>query len=81
MSRWKGSHFHERIDFNGIAFSIESLEWCRRFSKFWGKTVLYIYGKQTYQDVVSRLKVKCSSFNLKKWVNSFQDDLFKGLIR
>ena len=28
------------IDHNGVAFSIELLEWGRTFSEFWGKTVL-----------------------------------------
>ena len=51
MSRWMGSHFHDWIDFNGVAFSIESLEWGRIFSDFWGKTVLHIYGQQMYQTV------------------------------
>ena len=26
MCRWMGSHFHDRIDYNGVAFSIELLE-------------------------------------------------------
>ena len=32
-----GSHFHDWIDYNGVAFSIESLEWGCKFSDFWGK--------------------------------------------
>ena len=44
MCRWMGSHFHDWIDYNGVAFSIELLEWGRTFSDFWGKTVLHIYG-------------------------------------
>ena len=32
MCRWMGSHFHDRDDYNGIAFSIELLEWGRKFS-------------------------------------------------
>ena len=44
MYRWMGSHFHDWIDYNGVAFSIELLEWGRTFSDFWGKTVLHIYG-------------------------------------
>ena len=31
-----GSHFHDWIDHNGVAFSIELLEWGRTFSDFWG---------------------------------------------
>ena len=43
MCRWMGSHFHDWIDCNGVAFSIEllDLEWGRTFSDFWGNTVLY----------------------------------------
>ena len=46
-----GSHFHDLIDYYGVAFSIELLAWGRTFSNFGGKTVLYIYGQQTYQNV------------------------------
>ena len=34
MCRWMGSHFHNSIDYNGVAFSIELLEWGRTFSEF-----------------------------------------------
>ena len=34
MCRWMGSHFHDWIDYNGVAFSIELLEWGRIFSGF-----------------------------------------------
>ena len=34
MCRWMGSHFHDWIDYNGVA----------HFPSFGGKTVLYIYG-------------------------------------
>ena len=51
MCRWVGSHFHDWIDYNGVAFSKELLEWGRTFSDFWGKRVVHIYGWQTYQDI------------------------------
>ena len=44
MCRWMGSHFHNWIDYNGVAFSIELLQLGRTFSDFWVKTVLHIYG-------------------------------------
>ena len=44
MCRWMGSHFHDWIDYNGVAFSKELLEWGRTFSDFWGKRVVHIYG-------------------------------------
>ena len=34
MCRWMGSHFHDWIDYNGVTFSIELLEWGRTFSDF-----------------------------------------------
>ena len=34
MCRWIGSHFHGWIDYNGVAFSFELLEWDNIFSGF-----------------------------------------------
>ena len=36
MCRWMGSHFHDWTDYNGVAFSVELLEWDRTFSRFLG---------------------------------------------
>ena len=36
MCCWMGSHFHDWNDYNGVAFSIELIEWGRTFSDFWG---------------------------------------------
>ena len=44
MRRWMGSHFHVWIDYNGVAFSMELLEWGRTFSDFGVKKVFQIYG-------------------------------------
>ena len=41
MCRGMGSHFQDWIDYNGVA----------PFRIFGGKTVLHIYGLQTYQNV------------------------------
>ena len=38
------SDFHDWIDYNGVTFSTELLQWGRTFSDFWGETVLHIYG-------------------------------------
>ena len=43
MCRWMGWHFYDWIDYNGVAFSIELLEWSSTFSNFGVKTVLHIY--------------------------------------
>ena len=68
MFRWMGSHFHNWFDYNGVALSVELLEWSRT-SDFWGKKVLHIYGYLWLADVPEclhcRWKVKCSTFNLK----------------
>ena len=42
MCRWMGSYFHDWIDYNEVAFSIEQLEWGRIFSGFGGKNILAI---------------------------------------
>ena len=41
-----GSHFHDWLDYNGVAFSVKVLECGRTFSDFWGEKVLHIYGLQ-----------------------------------
>ena len=53
MYRWMGLHYYDWIDYNGVAFSIELLEWGHTFSHFGVKTVrhIYNYGEQTYQNV------------------------------
>ena len=44
MCRWMLSHFHDWIDYNGVTFSIDLLEWGHTFLDFWGEKVLNIYG-------------------------------------
>ena len=34
MFCWMGSHFHGWIDYNGLAFSIDLLEWGHTFSAY-----------------------------------------------
>ena len=51
MCRWMGSHFHDWNDYNGVAFSIELLEWGPTFSDLGSKKDVHIYGLQTYQDI------------------------------
>ena len=36
MCGWMESHFHDWIDYNGVAFSIELLQWGRTFSDLLG---------------------------------------------
>ena len=35
MCRWMGSHFHDWIDYNGVAFSMELLEGGRTLAGSW----------------------------------------------
>ena len=32
-----GVHFHDWSDYNGVTFSIDLLEWGRKFSDFWDR--------------------------------------------
>ena len=59
-----GSHFHDWIDYNGVAFSIE-FNTSTHFRIFRGETVLHIYGYcyETYQNVRT-VDEKCCSLNL-----------------
>ena len=36
MCPWMGSHFHDWSDSNGVAFSIELLEWGRKYFQIFG---------------------------------------------
>ena len=40
MCRWMGSHIHDWIDYNGVAFSIKLLEWGRIFLGLGGNNIL-----------------------------------------
>ena len=44
ICRSMGSYFHDWIDYNGVVFSKELLEWGHTFSDFWGKKDLHICG-------------------------------------
>ena len=46
MCRCMGSHFHHWIDYNGVT-RMGSHIFC-----FWGMTVLYLYGWETYRENV-----------------------------
>ena len=50
MCRWMRSHFHDWIDYNGVVFSIDSLQRGRIFSGFRGKNI-----NPFYNDIVKRI--------------------------
>ena len=64
MCHWMGSHFHDLIDYNGAAFSIELLEWGHTFSVL-GVRQLFIFtvSKRT-RIFVLQVKSKCCSVNI-----------------
>ena len=50
MCCWMGSHCHNWIDYNGVLFSIELLEWGCIFSGFGSKNI-----NPFYNDIVKRI--------------------------
>ena len=71
MCRWMGSHFHDWIDYTGVAFSIELLEWSRTFSDFGGVRQFFIFtvSKRT-RMFVPQMKSEVLFVQCKKWVSS-----------
>ena len=66
MCRWMGSHFHDWIGYNGVAFSIKLLEWGRTFFGFLvvRQSFIFTASKRARMFVLQTRKVKRSSFNL-----------------
>ena len=71
MYRWTGSHFYDWINYNGVAFSTELLEWGRTFSDLLGVRPFFIFtvSKRTSMSVL-QMKSKMFFIQSKKWVNS-----------
>ena len=57
MCRWMGSHFHGWVDYIGIAFSLELLEWDRTFSGFGGSENSGRYGFKNNKIVFTLLSL------------------------
>ena len=70
MCGWIESHFHDWIDYNGVAFSIELLEWGRTFSDIWEYDRLHIYFSKHTRIFVLEMKRKVFFIESKKRVNS-----------
>ena len=67
MCRWMGSHFHDWIDYNGVAFSIEFTRMASHIFGFWGwESCSYLRLANVPEYLYCWWKVKCSSFNLLK---------------
>ena len=72
MCRWMGSPFHDWIDNNGVAFSIELLEWGHTFWDFWVRQFfVFTVSKRTKMFVPQMKKTSKVFFSqFKEWVNS-----------
>ena len=64
MCRLMGSHVHDWIDYNGVAFSIALLEWGRTFSDFWGKAWFSLAHNQKHKDIRTRRMAYLTQFSI-----------------
>ena len=80
-----GSHFHDWIAYNGVAFSKELLEWGRMFSGFGGKNILSSreFGYQKYRTICgTKMRVKYVFYiHFNKCVNRFYDDIVRRIYK
>ena len=73
MCPWIGLHFHDWVDYNGVA---------HYFLDFGGKKVLHIFSQQMYQSVHTVGEKYCSNFfQFKKSVKFILGCWVKGCIR
>lgn len=71
MWRWIGSHFPNWIVYNGVAFSIDVLEWGRTFFGFLVVRQFFIFtASKRARMFVLQSKSKAFFIQLRKWVNS-----------
>ena len=61
-----GSHFHDWLDYNGVAFSIELLEWGRTFSDFWVRQFLISTVSKRTRMFVLQIKSVVHSIKVNK---------------
>ena len=70
MCRWMGSHFHDWIDYNGVAFSIWLLEWGCTFFLGGGVRQSFIFTvSKRIRMFLLWVKSKVFFIQSKKWVN------------
>ena len=69
MSRLMGSHFQDRIDYSGAAFSIALLEWGRTFSDFWGKAWFSLAHNHKHKDIRTRRMAYLTQFSIPALLN------------
>ena len=81
MCRSIGSHFHDWIDYNGVPFTIELLEWGGTFRIVGvGNVFIFTVSKCTRMLVLyvkKKGKVESSSFNLKNGSVQFRKTYLK----
>ena len=64
-----GSHFHDWIDYSGVAFSIALLEWGRTFSDFWGKAWFSLAHNHKHKDIRTRRMAYLTQFSIPALLN------------
>ena len=69
-----GSHFHDWIDYSGVAFSIALLEWGRTFSDFWGKAWFSLAHNHKHKDIRTRRMAYLTLDTSSPQSNDKQDD-------
>ena len=66
MCRWMGLHFYDWIDYNGVTFSMEVLEWGHTLSDFWrGRLFVIFTVSKRFRMFVLQTESKVVSFNFK----------------
>ena len=65
MCCWVGSHFHDWIDYNGVAFSITLLEWGHTFSFFGVRKIFIFTARKRNRMIVRLVKSKVSFIHFK----------------
>ena len=71
MGHWMGSHFHDWIGYNGVAFSIKLLEWGRTFFGFLVVRKFFTFtASKRARMFVLQMKSKAFFIQFRKWVNS-----------
>ena len=77
MCHWMGSHFHDWIDCNGVAFSTELLQWGRIFSGFGGNNI-QASREFVYLTIIRRRLSKYSAIFTEPEVNNCFSTIFSG---
>ena len=82
MCHWMGSHFHDWIDYNGVAVSIQFLERGSHIFGFFGVRQFFIVTvSKLIRMFVPWVKSKVFFIQSKKWVSSLKQKVTKLSLR